>query len=158
MNQFSPMLQGDEAIAVAGMRIKSMDEEVLSLPLMVDPAYPVVDGSPIFLTDDKKGCTTTENTKASFCGVVVLHGIGKSGKDDNADTGMVTEKYLKGDVVPVMVKGKLWVEATTKITDLTADVTATNGKFGSGTTLNGMRWNGVSVGSKNLTQLEIMGV
>ena len=55
----NPLLKGDDAIALAGMRVKSMPEEVLSLPLMVNPSYPVVDGSVIYLTADKAGCNTT---------------------------------------------------------------------------------------------------
>lgn len=154
---FTPMLQGDDAIAVAGMRLKSMPEEVLSLPLMVDPTYPVKDGSPIYLTADKKGCTTVANGAAGFVGFVVLHGIGKSGKTDGIET------YLKGDIVPVMVKGKLWVVSGVKVTDTTTAIYATatgmltNTDTGN-TKLNGVRWSGISISSQNLTPLEITGV
>lgn len=148
---FSPALKGDDAIALAGQRIKSMPEEVLSLPLMVEPTYPVKDGSIIYLTDDKKGCTTVQNGNAGFVGVAVLHNIGKTGKD---------ETYQKGDIVPVMVKGKIWAEVKTKVTALTAVVGAdAQGKLSTADTpLKGLRFAQPSVGSKNLTIIEILGV
>jgi len=150
----TPLLKGDDAIAVAGMRVKSAPEEVLSLPLMVDPAYPVKDGSVIYLTDDKKGCTTTQNTAAGYVGIVVLHNVGKSGHADGTDS------YLKGDVVPVMVKGKLWSPVATAITDLSAVIGAnTSGVISTtGTAINGLRYGGTSVGSQNLTIIELLGV
>ncbi|WLG12776.1 hypothetical protein Q6344_09165 [Psychrobacter cibarius] len=141
----TPLLKGDDAIAVAGMRVKSMPEEVLSLPLMVDPAYPVVDGSVIYLTDDKKGCTTTQNVNAGYVGIVVLYGP--------------VDSYKKGDVVPVMVKGKIWSPSVAKITDLTTVVGANaTGQITETTTaVEGMRFGGTSVGSQNLTVIEILG-
>ena len=150
--QFSQPRKGDDLIALPGQRVKSMPEEVLSLPLVVEPGYPVVDGSPIYLTAaDKKGCTTVQNATDGFFGVVVLNQVGKTGKDDS---------YVKGDVVPVMVKGKTYVPVKTAITDVTTAVGVdANGTFdSSGTAINGMRWHSPSVGSKNLTVLEILGV
>lgn len=150
----TPLLKGDNAIAVAGMRVKSAPEEVLSLPLMVDPSYPVKDGSVIYLTADKKSCTTVQNTAAGFVGLVVLHGVGKSGRSGETDT------YIKGDVVPVMVKGKLWSPVATAITDLSAVIGATaSGVISTtGTAVSGLRYGGTSVGSKNLTIIELLGV
>lgn len=150
----TPLLKGDDAIAVAGMRVKSAPEEVLSLPLMVDPAYPVKDGSVIYLTADKKGCTTTQNTAAGYVGIVVLHNIGKSGHADGTDS------YLKGDVVPVEVKGKLWAPVATAITDLSSvmAVNANGVVDPAGTAINGLRYGGTSVGSQNLTIIELLGV
>lgn len=150
-NQFSQPLQGDDLIALPGMRVKSMTEEVLSLPLMVEPSYPVKDGSPIYLTNDKKGCTTTQNAAAGFVGAVVLSQVGKMGKNDS---------YGKGDVVPVMVKGKLYVPVKSAVKDITTAVGADEqGNFDpSGTALNGVRYHQPSVGSKNLTVLELLGV
>lgn len=142
----TPLLTGDDAIAVAGMRVKSAPEEVLSLPLMVDPTYTVKDGSVIYLTADKKGCTTVQNTAAGFVGLVVLHGS--------------IDSYKKGDVVPVMVKGKLWSPVATAITDLSAVIGAnTSGVISTtGTVVKGMRYGGTSVGSQNLTVIEVLGV
>lgn len=142
----NPLLKGDDAIAVAGMRVKSMPEEVLSLPLMIDPAYPVVDGSVIYLTDDKKGCTTTQNVDAGYVGIVVLNGL--------------IDSYKKGDVVPVMVKGKIWSPSVVAITDLTTVVGANaNGQITETTTaIGGVRFGGTSVGSQNLTIIEVLGV
>lgn len=154
-NQFDKLVTGDDAIAVAGMRVKSMPEEVLSLPLVVEPAYAVKDGSVIYLTADKKGCTTTQNTTVGFVGVVVAQGIGKSGRTNSTDS------YIKGDVVPVMVKGKIWVHVKTKVTELSATVGAdAQGKFSTAdTALNGVRFAGTSTGSsQNLTILEVLGV
>lgn len=151
-NQFAPVLSGDDLIALPGMRFKSQPEEVLSLPLMVDPAYPVVDGSPIYLTADKKGCTTTQNANAGFVGAVVLNNVGKSGSANN---------YIKGDVVPVMVKGKLYVPVKTKVIDVAATAVGADaqGNFDpAGTALKGVRFHNPSVGSKNLTVLELLGV
>lgn len=152
--QFSQPLQGDDLIALPGMRVKSMPEEVLSLPLVAEPSYPVVDGSPIYLTADKKGCTTVQNATDGFFGVVVLNQVGKTGKTGKDDS------YVKGDVVPVMVKGKIHVPVKTAITDVTTAVGVDEqGNFDpSGTAINGMRWHSPSVGSKNLTVLEILGV
>ena len=142
----NPLLKGDDAIAVAGMRVKSMPEEVLSLPLMVDPAYPVVDGSVIYLTDDKKGCTTTQNVNAGYVGIVVLNGL--------------IDSYKQGDVVPVMVKGKIWSPSVVAITDLTTVVGANaTGQITETTTaIGGVRFGGTSVGSQNLTIIEVLGV
>lgn len=142
----NPLLKGDDAIAVAGMRVKSMPEEVLSLPLMVDPAYPVVDGSVIYLTADKKGCTTTQNVAAGYVGIVVLNGL--------------IDSYKKGDVVPVMVKGKIWSPSVVAVTDLTTIVGANAvGKITATTTaIGGVRFGGTSVGSQNLTIIEVLGV
>ena len=142
----NPLLKGDDAIALAGMRVKSMPEEVLSLPLMVNPAYPVVDGSVIYLTADKAGCTTTQNVSAGYVGIVVLNGL--------------IDSYKKGDVVPVMVKGKIWSPSVAKITDLTTVVGANAvGKITATTTaIGGVRFGGLSVGSQNLTIIEVLGV
>lgn len=142
----NPLLKGDDAIAVAGMRVKSMPEEVLSLPLMVDPAYPVVDGSVIYLTDDKKGCTTTQNVGAGYVGIVVLNGL--------------IDSYKQGDVVPVMVKGKIWSPSVVAVTDLTTVVGANaTGQITETTTaIGGVRFGGTSVGSQNLTIIEVLGV
>ena len=158
-NQFAPVLSGDDLIALPGMRFKSQPEEVLSLPLVVDPAYPVVDGAPIYLTADKKGCTTTKVNTAGMVGVVVLNAIGKSGKA----TTTAPESYINGDVVPVMVKGKIWVTSKTKITNVTTAVgTSATGDFGAVDAtyiaVSGVRFHNPSVGSKNLTVLELLGV
>lgn len=141
----TPLLKGDDAIAVAGMRVKSMPEEVLSLPLLVDPTYTVKDGSVIYLTADKKGCTTVQNVGAGYAGIVVLYGP--------------VDSYKKGDVVPVMVRGKIWSPSATKITDLTTVVGATtDGQITATTTaVEGMRFAGLSVGAQNLTVVEILG-
>lgn len=150
----SGLLKGDDAIAVAGQRVKSAPEEVLSLPLMVEPSYPIKDGSLVYLTNDKKGCTTAQTTEAGFIGIVVLQHIGKTGKTADG------EVYLKGDVVPVMVKGKIWAEVKTKVTDLKTAVGAdTQGKISTADTpLKGLRFAQPSVGSKNLTIIELTGV
>lgn len=142
----TPLLKGDDAIAVAGMRVKSMPEEVLSLPLLVDPTYTVKDGSVIYLTADKKGCTTVQNASAGYVGIVVLNGM--------------IDSYKKGDVVPVMVKGKVWSPSVAKITDLATVVGATaDGKITATTTaVAGLRFASPSVGSQNLTVIEILGV
>lgn len=142
----TPLLKGDDAIAVAGMRVKSMPEEVLSLPLLVDPTYTVKDGSVVYLTADKKGCTTAQNAAAGYVGIVVLNGM--------------IDSYKKGDVVPVMVRGKIWSPSVAKITDLATVVGATaDGKITATTTaVAGMRFASPSVGSQNLTVIEILGV
>lgn len=141
----TPLLKGDDAIAVAGMRVKSAPEEVLSLPLMIDPSYTVKDGSVIYLTADKKGATTTQNTAAGYVGIVVLNGM--------------IDSYKKGDVVPVMVKGKIWSPSVTKVTDLTTAVGAnTTGQITAAIpAIGGMRFGSPSVGSQNLTVIEILG-
>lgn len=141
----TPLLTGDDAIAVAGMRVKSMPEEVLSLPLLVDPSYEVKDGSVIYLTADKKGCTTVQNVGAGYVGIVVLNGM--------------IDSYKKGDVVPVMVRGKIWSPSVAKITDLATVVgaNATGQITATLTAIGGVRFGGLSVGSANLTVIEILG-
>lgn len=141
----TPLLKGDDAIALPGMRVKSAPEEVLSLPLMVDPTYEVKDGSVIYLTADKQGATTVQNTAAGFVGIVVKHGL--------------IDSYKKGDVVPVMVKGKIWSPVTTAITDLATPVgaNATGQLTGALTAINGVRFASPSVGSQNLTKIELLG-
>lgn len=141
----TPLLKGDDAIALPGMRVKSAPEEVLSLPLLVDPDYEVKDGSVIYLTADKQGATTVQNTAAGYVGIVVKHGV--------------IDSYKKGDVVPVMVKGKVWAPVTTAITDLATVVGANEtGQLAATTTaVEGLRFASTSVGSQNLTKIELLG-
>ena len=100
--------------AVVGQRGRlTAKEVVLSLPL--SGLTLVNDGDVVVRTTDGKSVTAVSG--ATRFGVVVRHGVGKSGK-----TTAGKEAYKAADMVPVMFEGAIWVKPTAPITDITAAV------------------------------------
>lgn len=102
--------------AVVGQRGRlTAKEVVLSLPL--SGLVLVNDGDVIVRTTDGKSVTAVAGATPTRFGVVVRHGVGKTGKDASGK-----EVYKAGDMLPIMFEGAIWVKPTAPITDITAEV------------------------------------
>ena len=102
--------------AVVGQRGRlTAKEVVLSLPL--SGLVNVNDGEVVVRTTDGKSVTAIAGATPTRFGVVVRHGVGKTGK-----TTAGKEAYKAADMVPVMFEGAIWVKPTAPITDITAAV------------------------------------
>ena len=100
--------------AVVGQRGRlTAKEVVLSLPL--SGLTLVNDGDVVVRTTDVKSVTAVSGATPTRFGVVVRHGVGKSGK-----TAASKEAYKAADMVPVMFEGAIWVKPTAPISDITA--------------------------------------
>jgi len=112
--------------AVVGQRGRlTAKEVVLSLPL--SGVVLVNDGDVVVRTTDGKSVTAVAGVTPTRFGVVVRHGVGKTGK-----TTAGKETYKAADMVPVMFEGAIWVKPTEPVTDITAKVYV---KTANGTTL-----------------------
>lgn len=102
--------------AVVGQRGRlTAKEVVLSLPL--SGLILVNDGDVVVRTTDGKSVTAVSGATPTRFGVVVRHGVGKTGK-----TAAGKEAYKAADMLPVMFEGAIWVKPTAPITDITAAV------------------------------------
>lgn len=102
--------------AVVGQRGRLTTKEVvLSLPL--SGLVPVNDGDVVVRTTDGKSVKSVAAATPTRFGVVVRHGVGKTGKDAKGK-----EIYKAGDMLPIMFEGAIWVKPTAPITDITAPV------------------------------------
>ena len=102
--------------AVAGQRGRlTAKEVVLSLPL--SGTVLVNDGDVVVRTTDGVSFKSVTGATPTRFGVVVRHGVGKTGKDANDK-----EAYKAGDMLPVMFEGAIWVKPSAPITDITAAV------------------------------------
>lgn len=102
-------MQFESKVSVAGMRLNSTPEDVRSLPYTGDGK--VIDGQLVQINDDGETCGDVTAATKNY-GVVVFSNIGKSGRSvDNK-----SEAYIKGDVLPVMVMGRIWVTPSETIT------------------------------------------
>lgn len=149
--------------AVVGQRGRlTAKEVVLSLPL--SGLILVNDGDVVVRTTDGKSVTAVSGATPTRFGVVVRHGVGKTGK-----TTADKEAYKAADMVPVMFEGAIWVKPTAPVTDITAAVyvKTTNGTtiapLGSlssssidGTELPGAVWESVT-GADGLALLNLRG-
>lgn len=88
-------------IAIEGMRLISTPEDVRSFALQ--GAGVVSDGDAVAINDDGDTCKAVTGGEAEF-GIVVLHHVGKSGKNEEGK-----DAYIQYDVLPVMTKGRIWV-------------------------------------------------
>lgn len=100
---------GQYKIAIPGLQLLSKADDIRSLGLK--GAGKAVDGGVVAINGDGETCSKVAAGSKDF-GVVVFHHIGKSGRtDDNKD-----EAYIAGDVLPVMVMGRIWVKPGEVIT------------------------------------------
>lgn len=102
--------------AAPGMKFHLIGpEDILSLP--VAGTSLVNDGDVVVRsTDGKTVSAVTEATNTKF-GIIVRHGVGKSGK-----TADGKEAYKATDVAPVMTIGSIYVKVTAPVTDINAKV------------------------------------
>ena len=102
--------------AVVGQRGRLTTKEVvLSLPL--SGLVNVNDGDVVVRTTDGKSVKSVTGATPTRFGVVVRHGVGKTGNDASGK-----EIYKAGDMLPIMFEGAIWVKPTAPITDITAAV------------------------------------
>lgn len=149
--------------AVVGQRGRlTAKEVVLSLPLT--GLVQVNDGDVVVRNTDGKSVKSVTGTSPTRFGVVVRHGVGKTGKDA---AGL--EAYKAGDMLPIMFEGAIWVKPSAPITNITSAVyvKTTNGTtatpLGSlssvsteGTVLPGAAWETVT-GPDGLALLNLRG-
>ena len=102
--------------AVVGQRGRLTTKEVV-LSLALSGLVLVNDGDVVVRTTDGKSVTAIAGATPTRFGVVVRHGVGKTGKD-----ALGKEAYKAGDMLPIMFEGAIWVKPTTPITDITAKV------------------------------------
>lgn len=102
--------------AVVGQRGRlTAYESVLSLPL--SGLGLVNDGDVVVRTTDGKSVQSVAGAVPTRFGVIVRHGVGKTGKDASGK-----EAYKAGDMLPIMFSGAIWVKPTAPVTDITAAV------------------------------------
>ncbi|WP_045124846.1 structural cement protein Gp24 [Acinetobacter nosocomialis] len=102
--------------AAPGMKFHLIGpEDILSLP--VAGTGLVNDGDVVVRsTDGKTVSAVTDATNTKF-GIIVRHGVGKSGK-----TADGKEAYKATDVAPVLTIGSIYVKVTAPVTDINAKV------------------------------------
>ena len=149
--------------AVVGQRGRLTAKEVV-LSLALSGLVLVNDGDVVVRTTDGLSVKSVTGATPTRFGVVVRHGVGKSGKNTAGK-----EAYKAGDMLPVMFEGAIWVKPTAPVTDITATVyvKTTNGTtaapLGSlsststdGTVLPGAVWETIT-GTDGLALLNIRG-
>ena len=112
--------------AVVGQRGRLTTKEVV-LSLALSGLVLVNDGDVVVRTVDGKSVKSVTGATPTRFGVIVRHGVGKTGKDASGK-----EAYKAGDMLPVMFEGAIWVKPSAPITDITAAVYV---KTANGTTL-----------------------
>ena len=112
--------------AVPGMKFHLIGpEDILSLP--VAGTGLVNDGDVVVRSTDGKTVSAVTGATNTKFGIIVRHGVGKSGK-----TADGKEAYKATDVAPVMTIGSIYVKVTAPVTDINAKVYV---KTANGTTL-----------------------
>lgn len=102
--------------AVVGQRGRlTAYESVLSLPL--SGLTLVNDGDVVVRTTDGKSIQAVAGATPTRFGVIVRHGVGKSGKNAAGK-----EAYKAGDIPPTMFSGAIWVKPSAPVIDITATV------------------------------------
>ncbi|QNH52276.1 hypothetical protein HWI77_05840 [Acinetobacter venetianus] len=102
--------------AVPGMKFHLIGpEDILSLP--VSGSALVNDGDVVVRTADGKTVTAVTGATNTKFGIILRHGVGKSGKTTDGK-----EAYKATDVAPVMTIGSIWVKTTAPVTDINAKV------------------------------------
>lgn len=102
--------------AVVGQRGRlTAYESVLSLPL--SGLTLVNDGDVVVRTTDGKFIQAVAGATPTRFGVIVRHGVGKSGKNAAGK-----EAYKAGDIPPTMFSGAIWVKPSAPVIDITATV------------------------------------
>ena len=87
-------------------------EDILSLP--VSGTTLVNDGDVVVRNTDGKTVSAVAGATNTKFGVIVRHGVGKSGKN-----ALGKEAYQATDVAPVMTIGSIWVKVTAPVIDIT---------------------------------------
>ncbi|MCY6389785.1 hypothetical protein OXU89_20190, partial [Acinetobacter baumannii] len=90
-------------------------EDILSLP--VAGTGLVNDGDVVVRSTDGKTVSAVTGATNTKFGIIVRHGVGKSGK-----TADGKEAYKATDVAPVMTIGSIYVKVTAPVTDINAKV------------------------------------
>lgn len=90
-------------------------EDILSIP--VSGATLVNDGDVVVINTDGKTVSAVAGAGNTRFGIIVRHGVGKSGK-----TSAGNEAYQATDVAPVMTIGAIWVKTTAPVTNINAKV------------------------------------
>ncbi|WP_269527896.1 hypothetical protein [Acinetobacter baumannii] len=102
--------------AAPGMKFHLIGpEDILSLP--VSGASLVNDGDVVVRSTDGKTVSAVTGATNTKFGIIVRHGVGKSGK-----TADGKEAYKATDVAPVMTIGSIYVKVTAPVTDINAKV------------------------------------
>ncbi|HAV4499038.1 structural cement protein Gp24 [Acinetobacter baumannii] len=102
--------------AVPGMKFHLIGpEDILSLP--VAGTGLVNDGDVVVRSTDGKTVSAVTGATNTKFGIIVRHGVGKSGK-----TADGKEAYKATDVAPVMTIGPIYVKVTAPVTDINAKV------------------------------------
>ena len=101
-------MQHETRMAIAGLRLKSMPEDVRSLPLTENVT--VIDGEAVSVL--ATGETCGKAAAGNQIGVVVFQHIGKSGRTADGKA----EAYIKNDTLPIMTEGRIWVKPNEVIT------------------------------------------
>lgn len=97
-------------IAIAGLILLSKAHDIRSLGVTGEGK--ILDGGVVAINDDGETCRKVTAGDTDF-GVVMFHHIGKSGRTDDGEA----ECYIEGDVAPVMIEGRIWVEPSETITE-----------------------------------------
>ncbi|MDC5446010.1 hypothetical protein NRA37_17625 [Acinetobacter baumannii] len=101
--------------AVPGMKFHLIGpEDILSLPVA---GALVNDGDVVVRSTDGKTVSAVTGATNTKFGIIVRHGVGKSGK-----TADGKEAYKATDVAPVMTIGSIYVKVTAPVTDINAKV------------------------------------
>ena len=102
--------------AAPGMKFHLIGpEDILSLP--VAGTGLVNDGDVVVRSTDGKTVSAVTGATNTKFGIIVRHGVGKSGK-----TADGKEAYKATDVAPVMTTGSIYVKVTAPVTDINAKV------------------------------------
>ncbi|MDH2567106.1 hypothetical protein QDT73_06985 [Acinetobacter baumannii] len=102
--------------AAPGMKFHLIGpEDILSLPIAGTSL--VNDGDVVVRSTDGKTVSAVTGATNTKFGIVVRHGVGKSGK-----TADGKEAYKATDVAPVMTIGSIYVKVTAPVTDINAKV------------------------------------
>lgn len=102
--------------AAPGMKFHLIGpEDILSLP--VAGTSLVNDGDVVVRSTDGKTVSAVTGATNTKFGIIVRHGVGKSGK-----TADGKEAYKATDVAPVMTIGSIYVKVTAPVTDINAKV------------------------------------
>lgn len=102
--------------AAPGMKFHLIGpEDILSLP--VGGASLVNDGDVVVRSTDGKTVSAVTGATNTKFGIIVRHGVGKSGK-----TADGKEAYKATDVAPVMTIGSIYVKVTAPVTDINSKV------------------------------------
>lgn len=102
--------------AAPGMKFHLIGpEDILSLPIAGTSL--VNDGDVVVRSTDGKTVSAVIGATNTKFGIIVRHGVGKSGK-----TADGKEAYKATDVAPVMTIGSIYVKVTAPVTDINAKV------------------------------------